>query len=418
MREAGSSFLSSCLREIPAFRRNLARLSVLHLREGRLAIALMTGSTFFQKCGRKLSPMVTPASVSRLDLVVCACGQQEYTARDAVETALFRGELDEKWNKFLRDIAAEDQADELDLDLDEAAISAAADAFRYERDLITTEETESWLTTRCLTLDDFNDYFARRYYASTLREDVMPDEADYQTASPELRELFVTDSLLSGELDRMTEELMRRLASRCAEPDPSPEAVFGEQGRFLEGQSLKVEDLPAWLTGLGRDSQWLNEMVALEAAYRKHCETVLIPRARQRELAVLRLPLTRIEMEVIELESHDAAQEALFCVRDDGMSMEEVAAEDGYPYRHTNFLLEDIPADAQERFLSASPGDILEPMTRGDGFELYRVLSKTEPHVGDPGVQSRIDRRLLDRHFSELTSKYIQRRLGTSAPAG
>ena len=42
------------------------------------------------------------------------------------------------------------------------AIDAAAQAFRYEHDLITAEETERWLADRGLTLSDFGDYFARR----------------------------------------------------------------------------------------------------------------------------------------------------------------------------------------------------------------------------------------------------------------
>ena len=91
----------------------------------------------------------------------------------------------------------------------------------------------------------------------------------------------------------------------------------------------------------------------------------------------LRLRLTRFEIELIELESHDAAQEALFCVREDGMSLEEVATEGRYPYRRANFLLEDLPADAQQKYLSVSQGDLLEPMPHGDGFELCRVIKKS-----------------------------------------
>ncbi len=75
-------------------------------------------------------------------------------------------------------------------------------------------------------------------------------------------------------------------------------------------------------------------------------------------MLALRLPLTRFETEMIELESRDAAREALFCVREDGMSMEEVATEGGYPYRHADFILEDLPVDAQQRFLSVSAGDV------------------------------------------------------------
>src|SRR5262249_8332084 len=142
------------------------------------------------------------------------------------------------------------------------------------------------------------------------------------------------------------------------------------------------------------------------------CETLQVPLARQRELTNLRLPLTRFETEVIELESRNAAQEALFCVREDGMSMEEVAAEGRYPYRRVDFLLEDGPTEGQQRFLSVSAGDVLEPLARGDGFELCRVISKVEPQPDDPSVKTRIDQRLLDRHFSELISRYLERRLG------
>src|SRR5207253_3556760 len=124
-------------------------------------------------------------------------------------------------------------------------------------------------------------------------------------------------------------------------------------------------------------------MLVMEAAYRQRCETLLVPQACQHELVALRLPLTRFETEMIELESRDAAQEALFCVTEDGMSMEEVATEGRYPYRRIDFLLEDLPADLQQLFLSVSPGELLDPMPRGDGFEVCRVIRKIEPDAED-----------------------------------
>src|SRR5206468_6747677 len=186
--------------------------------------------------------------------------------------------------------------------------------------------------------------------------------------------------------------------------------------KFFDRNEVESAQLSNWLKRLGRDSQWFNEMVVMEAAYRQRCDTVLVPQARQRELVGLRLLLTRFETEVIELESRDAAKEALFCVREDGMSMEEVAIEGRYPYRQVNFVLEDIPTEVQQTFLSVSAGDVLEPIARGDGFELCRVIKRIEPQPDDPNVKSRIDQRLLGRHFSDLTSKYTQRRLGASIP--
>ena len=359
--------------------------------------------------------MASSESISGFDLVVCACGEQEYTARDAIDAAILRGELRVKWKEFLDEIEAEKRADELGLDLDESAISSAAEAFRYEYDLITAEETEAWLANRGLTFDDFSDYFTRQYFVTAIRENLLPDEVEYQCASSDLRRSFLTELILSGDLDRMTSDLMARLAARCAGKEPAPEAIAAEEHRFLHRNRIKSAQRADWLEKLGRDSKWLDDMLAIEAAYRAHCDRLPVPEARQHELTALRLPLTRFETEVIELDSHDAAREALFCVREDGMSMEEVAAEGRYPFRRSDFLLEDLPPDTQQRFLSTSAGDVLEPIARGGGFELCRVISKVEPQVDDPSVQSRIDQRLLDRHFSELMSKYTQRRLG-SAP--
>src|SRR5215472_11618409 len=109
-------------------------------------------------------------SVSRQHLVVCMSEEQEYTARDAIDAAIFRGEFEDRWQRFLRHVAAEERADELELELDESAISAAAEAFRYEHDLITAEETEAWLANRGLTVDDLGDYFARQYCVGAVHE--------------------------------------------------------------------------------------------------------------------------------------------------------------------------------------------------------------------------------------------------------
>jgi hypothetical protein len=356
--------------------------------------------------------MAITESTSGLHLVVCTCGDREYTARDAIDATIFRGELDVKWKEFLHQIAAENRADELDLEPDESAISSAAEAFRYEYDLITAEETETWLANRGLTLDDFADYLTREHYASTLHEEIIPDEIEYPSAGAELRQSFLAALILSGELDRMTGDLIVRLAARCAGKEPPSDALVTEKRKFHHRNGITSAELADWLEQLKRDSKWLDEMLAMEAAYRKHCDTLLIPEARQRELLALRLPLTKFETEMIEVESLDAAREALFCVREDGMSMEEVASEGGYPYRRTDFILEDLPVDAQHRFLSVSAGEMLKPVARGDGFELCRILKKIEPQLDDPNVKSRIDQRLLDRHFAELTGKYTRRRLG------
>ena len=165
--------------------------------------------------------MSSTESVSPHDVIVCACGTQEYTAHDAIDAATFRSELGDEWQKFLRHIAAEGRADELELELDESAISAAAEEFRYRHDLITAEETEAWLANRGLTFDDFSDYFARQYCVGAIDEGFCPEQIEYTAADPELRDSFVAELILSGALGDMTTKFMWRLAARCAGNEPT-----------------------------------------------------------------------------------------------------------------------------------------------------------------------------------------------------
>lgn len=359
--------------------------------------------------------MASTESVSHDDLVVCACGDREYKARDAIDAAFFRGDLGPTWKAFVHRAESQKHAEERDMDLDEDAFDAAAEAFRYQHDLITAEETEQWLAARSLTLEDFGDYFARQCWATAVTEKIDRSGTDYLSAPRELLDLFACELLLSGELEHMTTQLSRRLAAWKAEKESDPDSIATEKKNFFERNKIQPKELNDWLKRLGRDAEWFEELAAMEAAYGARAAALLLPQAYQHELATLRLPLTRFETEVLELESRDAAQEALFCVREDGMSMEEVAKEGRYPYRRDEFVLEDVPDEIQQKLLSVSAGQILEPMPRGDGFELCRVVKKTEPRVDDPAVQARVEHRLLDRHFSDLTGKYVEPRLGLSA---
>jgi hypothetical protein len=355
--------------------------------------------------------MANAESVSHQDLVVCAAKGQEYTARDAIEAALFRGELAPFWTSFLHRMAAEKYADDNEIDLDDDAIDAAAERFRYAHDLITAEETEQWLTTRGLDLDDFGSYFARLVAPEAVGDSAPAETVEYRAAPDETRQLFLVDLILSDQLERITNALAWRLAAAAAASESDADSIAAERKLFLARTGLTEADLPEWLSSLRRDSNWLDQMLNMESEFRRRRDSLLTPQARQREMNRLRLPLTRFESEVIELESKDAAQEALFCVKHDGMSMEEVAMEGRYPFKVISFLQEDIPEELQQKFLSVSPGDVLDPISRGDGFELYRVTSKKEPHGDDSAVQERVDHLLLLRHFADLASHHVENRL-------
>jgi len=340
--------------------------------------------------------------------IVCASLGKEYSVRDVIDAAIFRDELVSIWKEFLCHINAEERAKELDLELDDDAVDEMAELFRYEHDLITAEETERWLEHRGVTLEDFTDYIARKYWKGAI-EDLSPEDVDLVSASPNQRELLTIELIFSDEVDRLTKQLMWRLAAVAASGEIEEKAISTERENFLD--RIKPLKLKAWLNSLGRDEDWLTQISAMEAAYRRVCEAVLNPQTRRKQLALLRMGLTLFEAEAIQLESLDAAKEALLCIRQDGMSMEEVATEARYPYRRITFRHEDVPPDLQQKFWSVAAGDLLEPIAHGEGFELFRITKKSEPDLDDTIVQARIDERLLEQHFSHLVHDHVESRL-------
>ena len=122
--------------------------------------------------------------------------------------------------------------------------------------------------------------------------------------------------------------------------------------------------------------------------------------AREREIAALRLPLTRFEVETIELDSLDAAREALLCVREDGMSMEEVATEGRYPYRHPEVLLEEIPEICSRNFSASIRAKFSNRSRAATAFSFAGSSARKNRTRTIRSCDKGSDNRILDRHFS------------------
>jgi hypothetical protein len=120
------------------------------------------------------------------------------------------------------------------------------------------------------------------------------------------------------------------------------------------------------------------------------------------------MPLMRFDLELIEVDSRDAAREVFECVSADGEPMDEVASGAGYPYRRTRVFYEDLPEDLQPRLLSTRPGEVLDPVERDGLFELCRLVGKTDLDLADNEVRHRVEAKIVERHFSELVERFVR----------
>ncbi len=135
---------------------------------------------------------------------------------------------------------------------------------------------------------------------------------------------------------------------------------------------------------------------------------MLSDQARVRTLAAMRLPLTRFKIQSLTLKSREAAQEAVLCLTQDHIPPEQLAQECGVDWEERELFLGDLPAEMQQQFLSAAPGEVLAPEVTEEAAVVTRVISKTDPVLLDDAVRARVDQHLLEAHFSELSVKAIR----------
>jgi hypothetical protein len=349
--------------------------------------------------------------VSHDSRVIFSQGDRAFSVKDVVDWAFVRGKINLFWKDFVRVVEADRLANEQGLELDDSALETASVAFRYEHDLITAEETERWLEDRGVTLSEFSDYFGRCYWGRAYTDDVAVPDSRYDAASAAEKDLFFIDLILSGELDRMADRLSWRVAAQAEKPAEDAGAIEAERERLLSQAKIELDDIADWLTQLGRDADWLDELLAREVAYNQRTASLITEKDLRQELMSLRLMLTSFEIEIIEVDSRDAAAEIVACVRSDGMEMAEVAEESRYPFHRSEILLEDIAEEQQQQFLSVRAGALLEPVPREDSFQVCRVIKRVEPTLDDPAIRERLQDRIIERYFSELVSKHINWRI-------
>ncbi len=285
-------------------------------------------------------------------------GGREWTADDAILDADARGALGKAVADTLALFSAEDEGPEID----SGELQKASERFRYEHDLITAGETEEWLAARGMTVDDFSDWLyarlcgAARFSAPITRAEEFPDDF------PELLHIHLW---LSGEMDRIGDELRRRVAAQ------------------IETGSASRDE-----------------------AHERVVRGVLTGEARRRRLDMLRVPLTRLEVDWLELDSEPAAREAMLCVREDGDTLAQVAANAGYAVRRESLWAEDAGKTIAPQAAFANDGELLGPIRAADRTRLCQIVRRIEPSLDDREVAARVDSMLLDEHFNELCARH------------
>jgi hypothetical protein len=316
--------------------------------------------------------------------VAFSVGDAEYRWEDVVAAAERWGDWARLQQQVREAAACLRRLEEDETLLGEDEVEAAAEEFRYGRDLIAAEDMEAWLARWELTVDDWMDFLRgsilRRKWSADLPELV----AEHREPDRDLDALLAREAICSGELDRLAHRLGGRAAihARLANGRAGTEPITPER---------------------------------LEDSFQAFCRSTLTTEAVRKQIRARQTEWTRLDCESLSFPDEAMAQEALLCVREDGTPLAEVAADAKRELRRERLDLEAVDPSLRGRLLAAQKGELLGPLGSGDAFVVYRVLDKSLPSDSDPAVVAMAERtileRLVDREIDERVRWRVPRRV-------
>lgn len=257
-------------------------------------------------------------------------------------------------------------------------VREVATAFRYARNLISAEETKAWLQRWGMTLEDWMDCLRGRL----LR----------QSWAGKLNEIGRTHPITDAEV----KEVLRNYAV-CADK-------LGEWTRKLAGRAAVAAHTNAVLA----EFRSPEELIAgIEVQFEQKRKESLTPKLINTKVADHRFDWIHYDCKYLWFDNESTGREAAWCVSEDGLTLDEVAAEAHEEVRRWSFYADEIDASVRPYFLAAKQGDLLGPLKLKAGYPLFSLISKTLPSAEDPQIFVRAENAII----TSLTAQAINERV-------
>jgi hypothetical protein len=325
----------------------------------------------------------------------------DFSWLDVALGAMTRGQWPAFEQRLAQGLACIARAEAEDALPSEEALDAAATAFRYDRDLIAAADVNAWLERTGIPADDWVAYLNRHL----LRDQWSGDLDDIlDRFSPSVRQLLaaaVAEGICSGRFDTFSEALAGR-AAFVFENDPeqfhrvcvgreAPAAVAAPVARLAQTHAHWCSMQPA-----AEISSRLAMVLQIESAFIPLIEGIAANGRLHEIVDANRLEWMRLELETVSFPMETAAREAILCVREDGLTLYDVAALSRRAVGRRAVALVDIDPEHRDRLLAADPGRVVGPLAVGDHFEVTALVSRSPATLADPAVATRARQTLVD----------------------
>jgi hypothetical protein len=298
---------------------------------------------------------------------VFSAGGHSFTWIDVIEAARARSD----WAALQRDVivllARERELAAADALPPSGQVQAAAQAFRYQRNLLSADELEDWLSSRDISLAEWT--------AEMRRSLLEPADHEVSVASAEpAGHASWVHAVCSGKLATYARILAEEVAVHLGE------------------QPLKLTP---------------DELAALAQERERFCAAQVKEAALAEVIQNNTVGWTRLDLQYVVHADEMVVREAALCVRLDGRELADVAADAGLELYETSVVLDDTEPMLRTRLLSAGQGDLVGPCAAKSGHQLILVLGRIPPRLDDPAVRQRAADTIIRRALAAEVNRHV-----------
>jgi hypothetical protein len=343
---------------------------------------------------------------------VFTVGKREYRWEDVVLAGRLWGDLAALERRTREGIACLKHLEKLGREPLEVEADEAADAWRYERDLLSADEMQSWLDERGLDMEEWLEYMLRSVSKAQWADELKDIAKAYSVSSKEVDALIYGEAVCSGALA----ELAERLAGQAAVSDRVTSETKGSRPVPSKAElRAVVKGLPSTVRSkgiLGLDPKTTLEraehVAYVTLSYERFIDRIAAPAALAREIEAHALDWTRLDCETVRFESEETAREAALLVREDGLALGQAAKMAKAEVEETHYVLEDLGPPLKDRLIGALPGQLIGPLSGDDGFLLVSIVDRQEASNKDRPSRERARDRVIKRTIKREIEKRVR----------
>ena len=263
-------------------------------------------------------------------------------------------------------------------------IRDALTAFRYAHNLISADETQAWLNRWELTIEELMGYLRGKLLTERWANHMETILAAHPICDAEISVLLKNYAICADKLG----EWAIKLAGHAA--------IAARSGSFDAGGQSQRQLAPRDL------------ITCIEAEFERERQQTVTSHLIEAKITDHRLDWIRFDCRCLWFAEERIAREAVWCVTEDGLSLDEVAADARAELRQWNFYLDELEANARPHFLAARQGDLLGPVKLQDGFPLFSIALKKMPAADDPQIRQRAERAIVDGWMDQAVNEQVK----------